>query len=244
MLDLITRKIYYFIEGIILGFGKNEDVPVQTSVFFDGKGLWKYMKQGNHFDLIFLDIEMEQMNGIAVGRAIRDTLGDEECKIVFISSRRDYAMELFAIRPMDFLVKPVTEEKLKAVWKLYSRLYPKKEQNVFYYQAKGNKNYIAFSRILYFRADNRKIEIHTIDRDVVTFYGKMSEVKRQTDAGRFIQISRSELVNYNAVEEYREHMLILRGGERLLIVASRRKTAGLQISDYMGEMMKNVGSDY
>lgn len=79
---------------------------------------------------------------------------------------------------------------------------------------------------------------------MVTFYGKMSEVKRQTDAGRFIQISRSELVNYNAVEEYREHMLILRGGERLLIVASRRKTAGLQISDYMGEMMKNVGSDY
>ena len=179
---------------------------------------------------------MEQMNGIAVGRAIRDTLGDEECKIVFISSRRDYAMELFAIRPMDFLVKPVTEEKLKAVWELYSRLY-QKEQNVFYYQAKGNKNYIAFSRILYFRADNRKIEIHTIGGNVITFYGKISEVKRQTDVGRFIQISRSELVNYNAVEEYREHMLTLRGGERLPVVASRRKAAGLQMSDYMGEMM-------
>ena len=224
------------LEGIILGFGKNEDVPVQTSVFFDGKGLWKYMKQGNHFDLIFLDIEMEQMNGIAVGRAIRDTLGDEECKIVFISSRRDYAMELFAIRPMDFLVKPVTQEKLKAIWELYSRLY-QKEQNVFYYQAKGNKNYIAFSRILYFRADNRKIEIHTTGGNVITFYGKISEVKRQTDVGRFIQISRSELVNYNAVEEYREHMLTLRGGERLPVVASRRKAAGLQMSDYMGEMM-------
>ena len=182
-------------------------------------------------------IRDRQMNGIAVGRAIRDTLGDEECKIVFISSRRDYAIELFAIRPMDFLVKPVTEEKLKAVWKLYSRLYPKKEQNVFYYQAKGNKNYIAFSRILYFRADNRKIEIHTIGGNVITFYGKISEVKRQTDVGRFIQISRSELVNYNAVEEYRGNMLTLRGGEVLPIVASRRKEAGEKILDYMGEMM-------
>ena len=102
---------------------------------------------------------------------------------------------------------------------------------------KGNKNYIAFSRILYFRADNRKIEIHTIGGNVITFYGKISEVKRQTDVGRFIQISRSELVNYNAVEEYREHMLTLRGGERLPVVASRRKAAGLQMSDYMGEMM-------
>lgn len=224
------------LEDCILCFGKNEDVPVQTSVFFNGKSLWKYMKQGNHFDLIFLDIEMERMNGIAVGQAIRDTLCDEECKIVFISSRRDYAMELFAIRPMDFLVKPVTEEKLKAIWELYSRLY-QKEQNVFCYQAKGNKNYIAFSRILYFRAYNRKIEIYTISGDVITFYGKISEVKKQTDAGRFIQISRSEIVNYNAVEEYREDMLILRGGEGLPIVASRRKEAGEKILDYMGEMM-------
>ncbi len=224
------------LEDCILCFGKNEDVPVQTSVFFDGKSLWEYMKQGNHFDLIFLDIEMEQMNGIATGRAIRDTLGDEECKIVFISSRRDYAMELFAIRPMDFLVKPVTEEKLKAIWELYNRLY-QKEQNVFYYEAKGSRNYIAFSRILYFRAYNRKIEIHTISGDVITFYGKISEVKKQTDAGRFIQISRSELVNYNAVEEYREDMLILRGGERLPVVASRRKAAGEKILDYMGKMM-------
>ena len=108
---------------------------------------------------------------------------------------------------------------------------------MFYYQAKGNKNYIAFSRILYFRADNRKIEIHTTGGNVITFYGKISEVKRQTDVGRFIQISRSELVNYNAVEEYRGNMLTLRGGEVLPIVASRWKEAGEKILDYMGEMM-------
>ena len=71
--------------------------------------------------------------------------------------------------------------------------------------------------------------------DVITYYGRMSEVKRQTDGGRFIQISRSELVNYNAIEEYWEDMLILRGGERIPIVASRRKVVGQQIFDYMGE---------
>lgn len=108
---------------------------------------------------------------------------------------------------------------------------------MFYYEAKGSKNYIAFNRVRYFKADNRKIEIHTISGDVITFYGKMAEVKKQTDAGRFIQISRSEIVNYNAVEEYREDMLILRGGEGLPIVASRRKEAGEKILDYMGEMM-------
>lgn len=222
------------LEESIHRLGKNEDVLVQTSVFFDGKSLWEYMKQGNRFHLIFLDIEMTQMDGISVAGAIRDTLGDEECNIVFISGRRDYAMELFAVRPMDFLVKPVTEEKLKAVWELYHRLY-QRDSKMFYYEIKGNKNYIAFQRIRYFRSDNRRMEIHTMGGDVITYYGRMSEVKRQTDGGRFIQISRSELVNYNAIEEYWEDMLILRGGERIPIVASRRKVVGQQIFDYMGE---------
>lgn len=52
------------LEDIILGFEKKEDTPVQTSVFFDGKSLWEYMKQGNRFHLIFLDIEITQMDGI------------------------------------------------------------------------------------------------------------------------------------------------------------------------------------
>lgn len=42
-------------------------------------------------------------------------------------------MELFAVRPMDFLVKPVTEEKLKAVWELYHRLY-QRDSKMFYYE--------------------------------------------------------------------------------------------------------------
>ena len=224
------------LEEMILQLGKNEDVQVQISVFFDGKSLWEYMKQGNRFDLMFLDIEMEQMDGIAVGQALRDSLGDEECRVVYISGMESYAMELFAVRPMDFVVKPVTQDKIKKIWDLYGKLY-QRDQRMFHYPVNGSVNYIAFHRIRYFQLYNRKVEIHTTNGETLIFYGKISDVREQTDAGRFIQISRSELVNYNAIEEYRGDSVVLQGGEILPIVASRRKAAGQQISKYMGEMM-------
>lgn len=224
------------LEEMILQLGKNEDVLVQISVFFDGKSLWEYMKQGNCFDLMFLDIEMKQMNGIAVGQALRDSLGDEECRVVYISGMESYAMELFAVRPMDFVVKPVTQDKIKKIWDLYGKLY-QRDQRMFHYPVNGSVNYIAFHRIRYFQLYNRKVEIHTTNGETLIFYGKISDVREQTDAGRFIQISRSELVNYNAIEEYRGDSVVLQGGEILPIVASRRKAAGQQISKYMGEMM-------
>lgn len=224
------------LEERILQLGKNEDILVQISVFFDGKSLWEYMKQGNRFDLMFLDIEMKQMNGIAVGQALRDSLGDEECRVVYISGMESYAMELFAVRPMDFVVKPVTQDKIKKIWDLYGKLY-QRDQRMFHYPVNGSVNYIAFHRIRYFQLYNRKVEIHTTNGETLIFYGKISDVREQTDAGRFIQISRSELVNYNAIEEYRGDSVVLQGGEILPIVASRRKAAGQQISKYMGEMM-------
>ena len=224
------------LEERILQLGKNEDVLVQISVFFDGKSLWEYMKQGNRFDLMFLDIEMKQMNGIAVGQALRGSLGDEECRVVYISGKESYAMELFAVRPMDFVVKPVTQDKIKKIWDLYGKLY-QRDQRMFHYPVNGSVNYIAFHRIRYFQLYNRKVEIHTTNGETLIFYGKISDVREQTDAGRFIQISRSELVNYNAIEEYRGDSVVLQGGEILPIVASRRKAAGQQISKYMGEMM-------
>lgn len=216
--------------------GKKHNVSMNISVFFDGQTFWNAIQQNNDFDLIFLDILMDNMNGITVGQAIRNVLGDEECKIVYISVYDEYAMDLFAIRPMDFLIKPINEEKLEAIWELYNKLHHN-ESKYFCYLENGNQKYIVYQRILYFRADNRKVEIHTTDGDVIKFYDKISEVRKQTESSKFVQISRSELVNYQAIDEYKVDEILLRNGERLPIVSSRRKEVGKLLLTYMGEMM-------
>ena len=61
--------------------------------------------------MFFLDIEIEFMNGVQVGRFIREKLQDDNTLIVYMSSYTKYAMELFEVRPMDFLIKPLNEKK-------------------------------------------------------------------------------------------------------------------------------------
>ena len=65
--------------------------------------------------MLFLDIELPKMNGVAVGQYIRETLKNETIQIAYISSKQEYAMELFEMRPINFLVKPLYEKKIENV---------------------------------------------------------------------------------------------------------------------------------
>ncbi len=68
------------------------------------------MAGGEYFGLIFLDIEMQYVNGIEAGKIIREKMKDELTKIVYISGSDNYAMELFQVRPLDFLIKPISKD--------------------------------------------------------------------------------------------------------------------------------------
>ena len=95
------------IESYILMYSKLRFIRNEIEVFYSGEAFCEYVKQGNFFDLLFLDIELPAINGIEVGKFVRTSLGDEKMDIIYISSKINYAMQLFQNRPMDFLVKPV-----------------------------------------------------------------------------------------------------------------------------------------
>lgn len=63
--------------------------------------------------MIFLDIMMPVKSGVEVGKIIRNDLKDNITQIVFISSENKYAMDLFEIRPMNFLIKPFDENDIE-----------------------------------------------------------------------------------------------------------------------------------
>ena len=60
---------------------------IEIEIFFDGETMFQYMKHRNRYDLIFLDIELKKINGVTVGKAIRDRLQDENTQVVYISAK-------------------------------------------------------------------------------------------------------------------------------------------------------------
>lgn len=72
-----------------------------------------FLASQSRYDLIFLDIVMEGMNGIETARQFRAR--DMDCLIVFLTSSREYVWEAFPMHAFDYLVKPVEQERLDRV---------------------------------------------------------------------------------------------------------------------------------
>lgn len=68
-----------------------------------------------HLDILFLDIELFKMTGIEIGHYIRNELDDMGLQLIYISGQPSYAQQLFKTQPMDFLVKPITQDRCSVI---------------------------------------------------------------------------------------------------------------------------------
>jgi DNA-binding LytR/AlgR family response regulator len=75
------------IENTILNFAEENNEKIDTQVFYSGEELIKFLEVGQSFDLIFLDIELKMINGIEVGRKIREEMDNQILQIIYISAR-------------------------------------------------------------------------------------------------------------------------------------------------------------
>lgn len=98
-----------------------------------------------------------------IGKYIRKKLENNVAQIVYISSKKSYAMELFENRPFDFLIKPLTEEAIKKVLNNYLNVYG--DRGLFFTYQKSRSTYnIELSKIMYFERNKRKITVKTTRR--------------------------------------------------------------------------------
>ena len=69
----------------------------------------------NMIDVVFLDINMPDMNGINLGKIISKI--HPEVKIIFITAYKDYAVDAFEVKAFDYLLKPYSEERIRNLLK-------------------------------------------------------------------------------------------------------------------------------
>lgn len=210
------------IEGYIRAYCARHDLEVETQIFLTGTKLLECVSAESPFDLLLLDIEMEQLNGIAVGQELRSDLANEVTQIVYISSKSNYAMQLFKIRPMDFLIKPIDENKIECLMDTYCQLFV---HNIHYFEYKNGKstNRVDQNHILYFQSEGKVIHIHTIHGSDM-FYGKLSDTLKILNPQIFCCVHKSFVINWNYIAEYRTDKIILSNGESIPISQSKRSS--------------------
>ena len=189
------------------------------SVWYQGETLCNYIKT-EALDLLFLDIELITTDGIKVGKYIREILDNTDMQIVYISSKNSYAMSLFKVQPLDFLIKPLDRKEICQVLAKAVALNEKK--NLFFEcSSKGYRYKVYYKDIIYFYSQDKKINVVTKD-EKLEFNGKLKNVVQEVPHN-FIQVHQSFLVNLDFVSKCTYEEIELLNGTKLSISQPYRK---------------------
>lgn len=181
------------LENLLLSLGNKIHVTLNISVFFDGKSLCDSVKQGEIYDLIYLDIEMNTLNGIQTAHIIRNS--NHYSLIIYVSAYETYYKQLFEVEAFRFLSKPIDPKLFeKYFFAAYKKLHLKNEYYIFTFNQKSYR--IPFSDITYFESNRRNIIIHT-QCDVYRHIGKLDIVDSflHDNNVKFLRIHQSYLIN-------------------------------------------------
>ena len=186
--------------------------------------------QEEQWDVLFLDIEMPKINGVEVGTRVREQLRNYSLKIIYVSSQRGYAMDLFKVDTFDFLIKPVAYNDLETVMgKLMNTL--NRGGEMFVYRKKGQIDRCRLEDILYFESQLRKTIVVTTQKED-EFYAPLKDVYEELKDKKFFYCHKSILVNYDRVAEFHYDSLVMDNGTTLEISQSKRK----EVRRLSGEM--------
>ena len=209
------------IEEHLTQFMKSTDVELIIESFYSGNDFVERLKEET-FDIVFLDIELPDQSGVEIGRHIRSVCQDQKMQIVYISSKTHYALALFKMRPLDFLVKPVEYENVERVMKIFLELFGNGSE-VFEYQSGQSFYRIPYDEILYFTSEGRQIRVKTVGEEgFPVFYGKMNQVLTQLNGG-FIMIHKSFIINLHYIKQYTYESVTMINGDELSISRPHRK---------------------
>jgi len=200
--DKLSRKV---IEEFIK---KTEGVSLKAS-FSDGVEAINYLKNEEDIHLIFLDIEMPEMNGIEFLNSLKNPP-----QIIIVSGKGKYAIDAFEYNVTDYLLKPLNYPRFyKAIDKATARF----EQNKLHLVGKEEifikKNStlvrLKYEDILWVEALENYVIFNTF-KEKYTIHFTMKAIEQKLPSNKFTRVHRSYIVNTSSIDVIEDNAIIIK----------------------------------
>ncbi|WP_439444173.1 LytR/AlgR family response regulator transcription factor [Listeria aquatica] len=184
-----------------------------------------------NYDVIYLDVEMDIMNGMEAAKRIRAR--DEEVLIVFVTNYVQWAIEGYSVGAIDFLLKPLTffhfEEHFK---KILNKLAAKVKKAIPVKVGSGIKK-VLLDNILYIESEGHYLHFH-LKTESFTILESMKNMEARLTEEHFFRCHNYYLVNLKYVKSIEKNLLLI-GSEKLQISRPRKKAFMEALTNYLGD---------
>lgn len=194
-----------------------EKISCGISGFRDAVSLLSSIENGEKFDILLLDVMMENFNGMELAASLRRQGND--AAIVFISTNREMALLGYEVSAVRYLAKPVQEEKLREAL-LYCCQTCLTRKEILLPTADGQRR-ILISDLIYIEPWDRGTRLVLTDGECKTSV-KISELERLLPKQSFTFCHRTVLVNLAFVQSIRYCELTLKNGQTLPVSKYRQ----------------------
>ncbi len=161
-------------------------------------------------DLIFLDIEMPDKNGLEFLKAIKQNI-----MVVFTTAHTKYAVESYNVNAIDYLLKPIEVDRFTIACNKandffeYSNTSTSKLQNCLYVRSEYALIKILHSEIRYLETMDDYIKIHTTDGKIILTLMSMKKILDKLPSNDFIRVHRSFAVSLSNITSIRNQTILL-----------------------------------
>ena len=209
---------------------QKNDIASQIRVFRDG---FDFIRAIEHYDIVFMDIRMEKLDGLETARLLRK-INRDAC-LIFVTNMAQFAIKGYEVDALDFIIKPVTMASITYVLdKAMRRLQESTNTTLSLKTGKGTVS-ISSGDITYVEVFDHNLVYHTTKGDY-TVRGRLSDVREKLDPTRYVLCNRSFVVNLRYVSNLGSDYLTI-GDTKISISKSHRKELMKRFSSFLGDSL-------
>lgn len=169
---------------------------VAAEIFeYSGAEELSFDSRDRRFDILLLDIQMGAMDGVALAKEIRGF--DSEAQIIFVTGYMDYIADGYDVEALNYLIKPVSDEKLSAVLDRAAERLARNEKSL-YINHDGSFVRVPLHEIRYLEVFHNYVTIH--GNKIYKIKQTLGALEKELDL-RFFRAGRSFIVNLRFVRK-------------------------------------------
>lgn len=204
-----------------------QDIKLNVEYFLSGNFmLERFQSEKNPFDLVYLDMDMDEKSGLDLAKEIRQNY-HSDCLILFLTNYPKYMQNSFDVKAFQYMIKPVQFDEFEKKFNAARKYLEKDDKNRVVLKI-DEDNVVFFTNEIYYiekEKSSKQFLVYLEDKCVVA-KGVLSAIENQLLEQHFMRTHRSYLVNMKHIRRIQKNDLVLSNGN--LVPISRRKEKELK----------------